>query len=617
MNLNKIINNNYFIVCVLLILCAIVFFIIYYLYNKKNKYIKNKFYDVKPIKYLDIIPNYTGYSTVGKSIDDNGNIIWYGFGDNEYNSLGIDTNDDIIIEPTEFATINKIYDIKLFYEISFIKYVINNINKWIFNGNSIYSGIDFTAPNAVDTYVMKYNPLLDNSIDIIGSDTLFYAKKINSEGEINWYVFGDDYLYLMGFDTNKLFDNYYNPLPTTPITTNPDYIIYDGEPLYNKKLDNMVDIKASWENFFYGKKIDENNNIKWYVWGDYDYCGINYNSLEEKYQISEYSGINSVNGEPVYNPLLDNFIDILVTGEYTIGKKIINNEIQWFFWDNTILIPTHITEFDIYSEIIINDNMHFGLNKTDNQWYYWESIPDYLTTQPSTTNFNFNYNYTFEYTYEYLKTGINTIPTSTNINSNKPLNISLEIINLQSSENLTTTTTNISTEPKINPSLTIKLGYEYGFILDTTHNKWYCFGYSRYGQLSPGRENADDGYIHVIEKYADFIPIPTTTLPTTTLPTTTLPTTTLPTTTLPTTTLPTTTLPTTTSYSLITNTNQYESLIPESNDFNIGMMLKGNYNEGNLNDFLSENTMSGTNFYISPLNQNSFNNDDFLNNMYI
>ena len=444
---------------------------------------------------------------------------------------------------------------------------------------------------------MKYNPLLDNSIDIIGSDTLFYAKKINSEGEINWYVFGDDYLYLMGFDKDKLFDNYYNPLPTTPITTNPDYIIYNGEPLYNKNLDHMVDIKASWENFFYGKKIDENNNIKWYVWGYYEYCGINYNSLEEKYKISEDSGINSVNGLPIYNPLLDNFIDILVTGEYTIGKKIINNEIQWFFWDNNILIPTHITEFDIYSEIIINDDMHFGLNKEDNQWYYWESIPEYLTiqpstTQPSTTNFNFNYNYTFEYTYENLETGINTIPTSTNINSNKPFNISLEIINLQSSENLTTTTTNISTEPKINPSLTIKLGYEHGFILDTTHNTWYCFGDSEYGQLSPGRENADDGYIYVIEKYADFIPIPTTTLPTTTLLTT-------------------------TSYSLITNTNQYESLIPESNDFNIGMMLKGNYNEGNLNDFLSENTMSGTNFYISPLNQNSFNNDDFLNNMYI
>ena len=464
---------------------------------------------------------------------------------------------------------------------------------------------------------MKYNPLLDNSIDIIGSDTLFYAKKINSEGEINWYVFGDDYLYLMGFDKDKLFDNYYNPLPTTPITTNSDYIIYNGEPLYNKNLDHMVDIKASWENFFYGKKIDENNNIKWYVWGEYDYCGINYNLSDKTYQTSEDSTKYSVNGEPVYNPLLDNFIDILVTGKYTIGKKIINNEIQWFFWDNNILIPTHITEFDIYSEIIINDKMYFGLNKTDNQWYYWESIPykvtpteitggEELSSKPS-----YGYYYNFEYTYSKLKTGI-TNPTSTNptsTNSTKPLNISLEIINLQSSEN--PTSTNISTEPKINPSLTIKLGYAHGFILDTTHNKWYCFGASQYGQLSPGRENADNGYIYVIEKYADFIPIPTTTLPTTTLPTTTLPTTTL-----PTTTLPTTTLPTTTSYSLITNTNQYESLIPESNDFNIGMMLKGNYNEGNLNDFLSENTMSGTNFYISPLNQNSFNNDDFLNNMY-
>jgi len=109
MNLNKIINNNYFKVFVLLILCAIVFFIIYYLYNKKNKYIKNKFYDVKPIKYLDIIPNYTGYNTVGKSIDDNGNIIWYVFGYNDYNSLGIDTDEYNIEDPTEFATINKIY----------------------------------------------------------------------------------------------------------------------------------------------------------------------------------------------------------------------------------------------------------------------------------------------------------------------------------------------------------------------------------------------------------------------------------------------------------------------------------------------------------------------------
>jgi len=60
MNLNKIINNNYFKVFVLLILCAIVFFIIYYLYNKKNKYIKNKFNDVNSIKYLDLIPNYNG-----------------------------------------------------------------------------------------------------------------------------------------------------------------------------------------------------------------------------------------------------------------------------------------------------------------------------------------------------------------------------------------------------------------------------------------------------------------------------------------------------------------------------------------------------------------------------
>ena len=39
-------------------------------------------------------------------------------------------------------------------------------------------------------------------------------------------------------------------------------------------------------------------------------------------------------------------------------------------------------------------------------------------------------------------------------------------------------------------------------------------------------------------------------------------------------------------------------------------MLKGNYNEDNLNEFIAKNTLLGNNLYISPMNQSGLNNDD-------
>jgi hypothetical protein len=107
---------------------------------------------------------------------------------------------------------------------------------------------------------------------------------------------------------------------------------------------------------------------------------------------------------------------------------------------------------------------------------------------------------------------------------------------------------------------------------------------------------------------------PSTTQPSTTQPSTTQPSTTQPSTTQPSTTQPSTTQPSTTQPS----TTQPLIIQPQplgSNDFNIGMMLKGNNNEGNLNDFLSKNTMLGNDIYISPngISGNGFdNNDDFF-----
>ena len=80
-------------------------------------------------------------------------------------------------------------------------------------------------------------------------------------------------------------------------------------------------------------------------------------------------------------------------------------------------------------------------------------------------------------------------------------------------------------------------------------------------------------------------------------------------TTQPSTTQPSTTQPSTTQPSI----TQPQPL--GSNDFNIGMMLKGSNNEGNLNDFLSKNTMLGNDIYISPngISGSGFDmNDDFF-----
>ena len=100
-----------------------------------------------------------------------------------------------------------------------------------------------------------------------------------------------------------------------------------------------------------------------------------------------------------------------------------------------------------------------------------------------------------------------------------------------------------------------------------------------------------------------------TTQPSTTQPSTTQPSTTQPSTTQPSTTQPSTTQPSTIQPSI----TQPQPL--GSNDFNIGMVLKGSNNEGNLNDFLSKNTMLGNDIYISPngISGSGFDmNDDFF-----
>ena len=71
----------------------------------------------------------------------------------------------------------------------------------------------------------------------------------------------------------------------------------------------------------------------------------------------------------------------------------------------------------------------------------------------------------------------------------------------------------------------------------------------------------------------------------------------------------------TTPQSLITqkplnnNNNNY-------NDYNIGMMLKGSNNTGNLNDFLAKNTLLGNNLYISPMNQTGIVGDAYNDNLF-
>ena len=90
-----------------------------------------------------------------------------------------------------------------------------------------------------------------------------------------------------------------------------------------------------------------------------------------------------------------------------------------------------------------------------------------------------------------------------------------------------------------------------------------------------------------------------------------------------TTTNPQTTNGSTTTTSSIT-TNQSLTTTPLStlqisqntltNDYNIGMMLKGIGNKYNLNDLISKNTLLGTNLYISPMNQNGMIVDNYTHN---
>ena len=131
-------------------------------------------------------------------------------------------------------------------------------------------------------------------------------------------------------------------------------------------------------------------------------------------------------------------------------------------------------------------------------------------------------------------------------------------------------------------------------------------------------------------------PTTTTVSPTTTTvspTTTTVPptTTTVPptTTTVPptTTTVPfiTTTHPSTTTNAATTTTTTHPSITQEPlnnyndnndnyDDYNIGMMLKGSNNNGNLNEFLAKNTLMGNNLYISPMNQTGIVEDDYEQN---
>ena len=90
-----------------------------------------------------------------------------------------------------------------------------------------------------------------------------------------------------------------------------------------------------------------------------------------------------------------------------------------------------------------------------------------------------------------------------------------------------------------------------------------------------------------------------------------------------TTTNPQTTNGSTTTTSSIT-TNQSLTTTPLStlqisqntltNDYNIGMMLKGIGNKYNLNDLISKNTLLGTNLYISPMNQTGMIVDNYTHN---
>ena len=54
-----------------------------------------------------------------------------------------------------------------------------------------------------------------------------------------------------------------------------------------------------------------------------------------------------------------------------------------------------------------------------------------------------------------------------------------------------------------------------------------------------------------------------------------------------------------------------EPLNNNYDDYNIGMMLKGNNNTGNLNDFIAKNTLLGNNLYISLMNETGIIEDDY------
>ena len=84
----------------------------------------------------------------------------------------------------------------------------------------------------------------------------------------------------------------------------------------------------------------------------------------------------------------------------------------------------------------------------------------------------------------------------------------------------------------------------------------------------------------------------------------------------PTTTPTSTPTPTTMNRSTPTTTIAQNTSNHNYSDYNIGMMLKGSNNTGNLNDFLAKNTLLGNNLYISPMNQSGFVGDDYEDNIF-
>jgi len=143
------------------------------------------------------------------------------------------------------------------------------------------------------------------------------------------------------------------------------------------------------------------------------------------------------------------------------------------------------------------------------------------------------------------------------------------------------------------------------------------------GAIGNDGNGSNSGHVRIyelktIQPTTTMMPTTTTVPPTTTTvppTTTTVPPTT---TTVPPTT--TTVPPTTTTKNVVVTTTipkiTQEQLNNDNDDDNIGMMLKGNNNTSNLNDFLAKNTLLGNNLYISPINQKGIGEDDYEDHIF-